>query len=242
MYGCANAIGNSIPPYFIFKGIRFSPELLKWVSKGTKATMSESGWSNAKIFKQYLQEHFLPFARPDVADSQGRDYSQTILLIYDGHTSHVKPAVIEWGKLNNFILFVLPPHTSHLFQPYDIVVFVPFKSFYHSECSLFMERNMGRKITRYDTCELACKAYMKAFTPNNNSGSFPKDWCLPCVQDGNFCRKVVSIWSVSWNIACKESDGNESRKGRGKKISSGKVRQNDSKRLLRKLQQGWEWQ
>ena len=95
MYGCANAIGNSIPPYFIFKGIRFSPELLKWVSKGTKATMSESGWSNAKIFKQYLQEHFLPFARPDVADSQGRDYSQTILLIYDGHTSHVKPAVIE---------------------------------------------------------------------------------------------------------------------------------------------------
>ena len=60
---CANAIGNSVPPYFIFKGKRFNPDLLKGASPGTKGVMSDPGWSNCQIFQEYLKDHFLPFAR-----------------------------------------------------------------------------------------------------------------------------------------------------------------------------------
>ena len=180
LIGCANAIGNSLPPYFVFKGKRFMPELLKGASTGAKAVMSDSGWSNSTIFRQYLEDHFLPHVRPDIQSSEH------ILLLYDGHASHVSPHLIQWAKSNNIILFVLPPHTSHLLQPLDVGIFGPFKSYYHSECSLFMRNHMGQKITRYEMSEIACKAYLKAMTPSNIQSSFRKTGIHP------FCRQVIS--------------------------------------------------
>ena len=87
--------------------------------------------------------------------------------------------LIEWAKTNNIILFVLPAHTSHLLQPLDVAIFGPFKSFYYSECALFMRQNIGQTITRYDMCELACKAYLKALTPVNIQAGFRKTGIFP---------------------------------------------------------------
>lgn len=46
---CANAVGNSIPPYFVFKGKRFNPDLMKGATPGASCTMSDSGWSNRNL-------------------------------------------------------------------------------------------------------------------------------------------------------------------------------------------------
>ena len=59
-----NAAGNSLPPFFhlfIFKGKRYMSELLTRATTGVKATMSDSGWINGAIFKEYLTDQFLPF-------------------------------------------------------------------------------------------------------------------------------------------------------------------------------------
>ena len=156
------------------------PELLKGASAGAKAVMSDSCWCNATIFRHYLEDHFLPHVRPDIQSSEH------ILLLYDGHASHVSPYHIQWAKNNNIILFVLPPHTSHLLQPLDVGIFGPFKSCYHSECSIFTQNHMGQKITRYEMSEIACKAYLKAMTPSNIQSSFRKTGIHP------FCRQVIS--------------------------------------------------
>ena len=175
LIGCTNALGNSLPPYFVFKGKRYSEELLEGSTPGTKAAMSDSGWSNREIFQKYLTEHFLPLANPAP--------DRKVLLLYDGHASHISPTLINWARENNIILFVLPPHTSHLLQPLDVGVFGPFKHYYHSECSMFLHKNIGRVITRYDIAALACKAYLKATTPQTVQNAFKKTGVYPLKQD-----------------------------------------------------------
>lgn len=54
-----------------------------------------------------------------------------ILLLYDGHKSHVSLFITDWAKKNNVILFILPPHTSDLLQPINVGIFGPFKTLYN---------------------------------------------------------------------------------------------------------------
>ena len=103
--------------------------------------MSDSGWSNATIFKKYLEEHFLKYV-------QGHEDGKHVLVLYDGHSSHVGVPLIEWARDHRIILMVLPPHSSHLLQPLDVGLFGPLKLAFSSQCSEFMRTNPGRVITR----------------------------------------------------------------------------------------------
>ena len=108
-------------------------------SFGARGEMSESGWSNGDLLKMYLQEHFLPYART------GADEKQIILLVYDGHSSHVSPSLIKfnkWARSQNLILFVLPTHSTHFLYPLDVSLLGPFKTFYYSECSAFQPQGV----------------------------------------------------------------------------------------------------
>lgn len=173
LIGCANAAGHHLPPFFVFKGKRFNPDLMKGASPGAKGVMSDSGWSNAQIFREYIENHFLPNVR------RGSNDNQPILLLYDGHSSHVSKQLIEWARTVNIILFVLPAHTSHLLQPLDVGIFGPFKRFYYGECASFMYKNMGKTITKYEMTEIACTAYLKAMSPSNIISSFNKSGIYP---------------------------------------------------------------
>ena len=114
---CVNAFGTALPPFFIFKGKRWNPDLMKGACTGAKGNMSDRGWSNSNIFKKYLEEHFIPMVAPPSLEDP-------ILLIYDGHASHKNPETIHWARENAIILFVLPTHSSHLLEPLDVAILV----------------------------------------------------------------------------------------------------------------------
>ena len=156
--GDGNAAGNHIPPYFIFPG------KLKGTSPGTKGKMSESGWSNAASFMNYLQNHFIKY----IPRSQGVKH----LVIFDGHRSHVSLSLTDWGKEYDIEFFILPPQTSHVTQPLDVGCFAPLKAIYNIECQTYMRLNPGHQINRYVVGELACKAYLKALSPANLISAF----------------------------------------------------------------------
>ena len=75
--GCGNASGFAVPPYFVFKGKRMMDDLINGAMPGAAGTVSETGWSNTKVFKQYLSNHFLNFI-------PGRN-DDPVLLLLDGH-------------------------------------------------------------------------------------------------------------------------------------------------------------
>lgn len=116
--GAGNARGTQIPPFLVFPGALMRQELLEGCTDGSDGTVSASGWSNTDIFMQYLQDNFIHYV-------QGLSDDQPILVIHDGHKSHVSPSVIEWAKRHNIILLVLPAHTSHILQPLDVGCYGP---------------------------------------------------------------------------------------------------------------------
>lgn len=186
--GAGNAVGATIPPYFIFPGKRMRTELMEGATPGAYGTVSDSGWSNGEIFRKYLQEHFLSF-------TQGRDPLQPILLLYDGHRSHISMELIEWAQGNNIILFVLPPHTSHVLQPLDVGCFGPFQKIYDNLRHKFIRYNLQSTVPKHAVCELGCKAYNLSLSSANLVASFRKCGICPfdpsAVDTINFMPSTV---------------------------------------------------
>jgi len=176
LIGGANAMGNQVPPFFVFPGKRMLPELLQGASTGATGVVSETGWSNTDIFSQYMREHLVKYLPT-------HNVKSPVLVLYDGHKSHISLPLVQWAKENHIILFVLPPHCSHLLQPLDISCFGPFEVSWNSTCHGYMRVSGGRVINRYDVCRLACKVYSNTLTPSNVQAAFKKSGIYPLNPD-----------------------------------------------------------
>ena len=44
-----------------------------------------------------------------------------VLLIQDGHASHMSIGLIELARANDVHLLCLPAHTTHILQPLDVL-------------------------------------------------------------------------------------------------------------------------
>ena len=145
LIGAGNAIGNAIPPYYIFPGKKFDRSLLlDGTPAGSDGQCSQTGWSNSDTFKTYLEKHFLKYAK-DV------NTGNPTLILFDGHRSHISLTLHKWAESINLLLFVLPPHCSHIRQPLDVACFGPMKSFYNRESQLFLRKNPVCKIKKIVT-------------------------------------------------------------------------------------------
>ena len=168
LIGCANGVGNVIPPFFVFPVTRFSNKLLEGASAGADGCVTESGWSNTDVFERYIKTHLIKYL-PSRDDGD-------ILVLYDGHKSHITVPLIQWAKSQHIHLFVLPPHCSHL-QPLDVCAFGPFQNSYNSACHKHT-RDLG-VVNRYNVCSLACKVYDNTLTPANIKKAFCKSGIFP---------------------------------------------------------------
>ena len=86
--------------------------------------LSDSGYNNDQLTMKWLV-HFQWFS----AQRQSGLYR---LLLLDGFGSHCTKEFIDYCDNHRIIPFCLPPHSSHLLQPLDVVVFQPYKH-YHAE-------------------------------------------------------------------------------------------------------------
>ena len=69
----------------------------------TRVCISPNGWIDSELFETWVTEHFvrhIPPARP-------------VLLLIDGHRTHVKLKVVRKYKELGIILFALSPHATH---------------------------------------------------------------------------------------------------------------------------------
>ncbi|KAK3100399.1 hypothetical protein FSP39_019286 [Pinctada imbricata] len=167
--GCGSAAGVAVPPFFVFQGARMRSDLLDGTSPGASGEVSETGWSNALIFRKYLQQHFIKHIPRD---------DHHVLLLMDGHSTHVSVGLIEWAKENKIVFFILPAHTSHILQPLDVGCYGPLQRIYNNECHKQM-RLTSTVITRYNVGELASRAYTRAMSPENLQTAFKRTGIFP---------------------------------------------------------------
>lgn len=182
-----NAIGNSIPPAFVFPRVFFKEHMLKGAPPGSIGFAHPSGWSNSEIFLEFLK-HFINHTRPTM--------DQKVLLILDNHKSHITVDVLNLAKKSGIVLLTFPPHTSHKLQPLDRGVFGPLKKYYNSACGDWLLKNCAKPMTIYDVCECVGIAYPLAFTPNNILAGFRVSGIYPfnenIFQDCDFLSSSVT--------------------------------------------------
>ncbi|XP_052771636.1 uncharacterized protein LOC128211197 isoform X1 [Mya arenaria] len=167
---CGSAAGSRLPPYYVFPGIRWNQDLLTGASPGSGGTMTESGCSSSLVFMMFLEQHFMKHVTT-------RDHP--VMILFDGHKSHINLTLSAWGEANNIVFYVLPPHTSHVTHPIDGGCFGPLKNLYHSECQAYLQSNPGMPINCYNIAQISSKAYNKGVSPDNLISAFRKTGVFP---------------------------------------------------------------
>lgn len=152
-----NASGICIPPYYVFKRKTWNADLLHGAAIGSNGEVTKGESSNSTIYSNYLTKHFVKYVQLSEQKHEAK-----ILILYDAHRSHIRLTLARWAEKKNVILFVLPPHSSSLAQPFDADIFGPFETMYKQECRTFVEQNPGTSIKHTNIAGLTAKPYIRA--------------------------------------------------------------------------------
>ncbi|XP_031328879.1 tigger transposable element-derived protein 6-like [Photinus pyralis] len=158
-----NAIGNAVPPFFVFPRKNFHQHFLRNGPTGCSGSANKSGWMQEEDFLLFMQ-HFKKFAKPN-------EYNR-VLVVMDNHSSHISLPVINFCRENFIAILSFPPHTSHKLQPLDRSVFGPFKTKFNIAADHWMRNHPGERMTIYDLPELVKSALLAAATASNIIAGF----------------------------------------------------------------------
>lgn len=120
--------------------------------------MSPNGWTDNFLCTQWFEKVFIPQAK---ACNKSR---APILLIYDGHGSHMTKRMVELALENNIHPFCLPPHTTHKLQPLNVSVFGPLQNTWQEHCDNILD-DTGEEIRQEDIIKEYMAARNKSVTP-----------------------------------------------------------------------------
>ncbi len=118
-----SADGCVLPQMIILSAAQ---HLEPWVQNGLEDdvlfAVTESGYTNDAISLQWI-EHFVKY-------SAQQQLGAWRMLVFDGCGSHCTYEFLEICERNKIVPFCLPPHTSHILQLLDVVVFQPYKHYH----------------------------------------------------------------------------------------------------------------
>ncbi|XP_074026299.1 uncharacterized protein [Leptinotarsa decemlineata] len=115
-----SAAGQKAPPLIIHKGLHLWDQ---WIApprtdfEGTVYAATKKGWMEKAVFKN----HFINTIISSLPSGR------LILIIYDGHSTHMNIETLEAAVREQIIILKLPPHSSHILQSLDLAVFKYFK-------------------------------------------------------------------------------------------------------------------
>ncbi|XP_041845662.1 uncharacterized protein LOC121642781 [Melanotaenia boesemani] len=169
-----NALGNSIPPLFIFPRKKFQPFFTNNGPPGCIGTANGSGWMQEEDFLVFLR-HFQIHTKSSLESK--------VLLLLDNHSSHLSVKGIDFCKSHGIILLSFPPHCSHKLQPLDRSVYGPLKRLVNNCCDSWMKAHPGVTMTIYDLPNIVKSALPLAATPSNIQAGFACTGIWPFQRD-----------------------------------------------------------
>ena len=128
---CSAAIGNRIPPTFIFRSAsgRLPHSVLEDAPTGSLLTALKIGWLDKDFYLKWFHEIFLksiPAERP-------------VLLLVDGRNACITEDFIQAATDNNIFVVCLPAQVSCVLQPLDLSLEGPLKEAWISACTVFQD-------------------------------------------------------------------------------------------------------
>ena len=107
--------------------------------------------------------------------------THSVLVIKDGHSSHISIDVIQLARDNGIHLLCLPAHTIyiHLLQPLDVGVFKSLKSKFLVACKNYRSSHPGQVITTDILASLLAQSWHESVTAINIMKGFRKCGIYP---------------------------------------------------------------
>ena len=115
------------------------------------------------------------------------------LLLLDGHVSHFSKAFIERAIELDIVILCYPPHSTHLLQGLNVVLFACAKAEWTKSQDQW-ERETGEVVTKETFLRVFGESYLAAFTPENNKKAFAKTGVHP------FDRSVIKPTDLAPSI------------------------------------------
>ena len=104
---CCSAAGEYVTPMLIFPRVKRNDVLLEGSPDGSIAAYNKTAWMTKELFLVWLK-HFIGIVRPRITGQ--------ILLLLDGHCSHMSKEAIMFAIANKIYMLIFPPHTTHKLQ------------------------------------------------------------------------------------------------------------------------------
>ena len=149
---CGSAAGEVMPPFTVFKGKNLYKQWMNGGPKGATYGCSPSGWMTDDNFEAWLKTQFVKVVQ---------NKPKPILLLFDGHNSHLTLGSVQTAIENQIILLCLPPHTSHRLQPCDVNFFVWFKNVWREVLKDWARQTNYENVTKPVFPHLLAKAWAK---------------------------------------------------------------------------------
>ena len=127
---CISAGGQVLPPFILYAAKNLTDTWCKGGPDGAQYGVTNKvshrftlignnlicfqGWIDTCMYEYWLEHQFIPSTA---------HLNRPLLLVIDGHASHISLKIINLLKINQIICLMLPSHSTHALQPLDVVVF-----------------------------------------------------------------------------------------------------------------------
>lgn len=130
----------------------------------------------AANFKRWFEKMFVPAVKHLTATSP-------VVLIFDGHHSHISIELINTARRSNIHLLCLPPHSTHLLLPLDVGVFGPAKATWKKLLKEHQIETCAGTVTKEDFPSLIKKLWEQSLLSAHLQSGFQKTGLHPLSRD-----------------------------------------------------------
>ncbi|KXJ07151.1 hypothetical protein AC249_AIPGENE20278 [Exaiptasia diaphana] len=124
---------------------------------------------------------------------KNKSAERPVMLLVDGHKSHVTEDLIKEAVANGIAIFCLPAHSSHLLQPLDLSLFGPLKRGWVKACAAF-NHVASVVVCQRNFAKIFNVAWHTSITPEIIQSGFKKSGIFPyCPNKFDYSKLATSI-------------------------------------------------
>nr|XP_047127828.1 uncharacterized protein LOC124808663 [Hydra vulgaris] len=164
-----SAAGRNFPPFTLFAGKNLYKEWMTGGPNGSLYGVTKNGWMETEVFTEYFNHLVLWL----------KDTPKPVLLIFDGHISHISLETVKKAVENHITILCLPAHCSHLLQPLDVGVFRQVKHVWREILANWYTESRLKVVGKSVFPSLLKKLYDTSFKPAHLVQSFAKTGIFP---------------------------------------------------------------
>ncbi|KAJ8039126.1 Tigger transposable element-derived protein 2 [Holothuria leucospilota] len=181
---CMNAAGLYLPPMLIYPGVRFRYYPLEGAPADWFMGRSGNGWIDSEVFYEWIANHFLP-------EVKKHGVKFPVVLLVDGHKSHVSLETAEFCNKNGIILYCFLAHASHIMQPCDLSFFRSLKGHWTKEVKEFTLQSDGQTVTKVNFAGVFAKAWKKSTIKETAMNGFRSAGIFPFNKNAYDKSKIL---------------------------------------------------